>query len=258
MSTSFMKIPSCRPPPLLHLLTKMLPACRPPLLHPQHQPPTRQLRALLAVDFPAVTLEERQIRNFMQSIRVLTATGGQCRQVLEALLERQHKEDPDLAMQYLLDDQDRLKGVLWVSGEQRRDWIECGADVLIHDNTYNMDNLGYKLGVFSGISKEGLTFPVGTCFIVDEETCSYEWQFSTWLACQNGVAPTAVITDADPAVNCVVNTVFPEATHIWCRYHLMVNIFKNCRATVGGAIGRLINDWITVSKTQTRTAFTTR
>eukprot|EP00873_Tetraselmis_striata_P001195 jgi/Tetstr1/421459/TSEL_012408.t1 len=161
-------------------------------------------------------------------------------------------------MQYLLDDQDRLKGVLWVSGEQRRDWIECGADVLIHDNTYNMDNLGYKLGVFSGISKEGLTFPVGTCFIVDEETCSYEWQFSTWLACQNGVAPTAVITDADPAVNCVVNTVFPEATHIWCRYHLMVNIFKNCRATVGGAIGRLINDWITVSKTQTRTAFTTR
>ena len=145
-----------------------------------------------------------------------------------------------------------------MTGEQKEVWAGSGADILIHDNTYNLDRLGYKLGVFSGISKEGVTVPVGTCFIIDEESESYEWQLKSFVAAHSDLAPLVIITDADPAVSAVVNAVFPDATHIWCLYHLIANIFRNCRAAVGGAIGRLIVDFIIVSKTQTEEAFRAR
>ena len=221
----------------------------------------RQMERLLAGDFPDLIIDERQVRNFMSELRVArSADGGpgQCRRLLERLLEKQHTEDPDLSITQLLDDDDRLKGVLWVTGEQKEVWAGSGADILIHDNTYNLDRLGYKLGVFSGISKEGVTVPVGTCFIIDEESESYEWQLKSFVAAHSDLAPLVIITDADPAVSAVVNAVFPDATHIWCLYHLIANIFRNCRAAVGGAIGRLIVDFIIVSKTQTEEAFRAR
>eukprot|EP00873_Tetraselmis_striata_P003278 jgi/Tetstr1/423542/TSEL_014215.t1 len=147
---------------------------------------------------------------------------------------------------------------MWVTGEQRRAWIACGSDILIHDNTYNLDQLGYKLGVFSAICKEGRTIPVGQCFIIDEESDSYAWQLRMWFKAHDNIAPLVIITDADPAVVAVVADVFPHAYHIWCLYHLIANIFKNCRSAVGGAIGQLVVDFITTSKTQTEVAFRAR
>eukprot|EP00873_Tetraselmis_striata_P014262 jgi/Tetstr1/434526/TSEL_023618.t1 len=214
---------------------------------------------MLVADFPGETIEETQVRNVMRNVKGSGApTTGQCRRLLERLLEEQHLKDPDLVVIQLLDDEDRLKGVLWVTGEQRRAWIACGSDILIHDNTYNLDQLGYKLGVFSAICKEGRTIPVGQCFIIDEESDSYAWQLRMWFEAHDNIAPLVIITDADPAVVAVVADVFPHAYHIWCLYHLIANIFKNCRSAVGGAIGQLVVDFITTSKTQTEVAFRAR
>jgi hypothetical protein len=174
------------------------------------------------------------------------------------MLEQQHNQDPGMVMHQLLDDEERLKGVLRVTGEQRGAWIECGSDILIHDNTYNMDHLGYKLAVFSGICKEGRTIPIGQCFVIDEESGSYNWQLRMWLAAHDNFAPLVIITYADPAVVCVVADVFPNASHIWSLYHLIANIFKNCRGVVDGALGQLVVNFLTVSKTITNEAFHAR
>jgi hypothetical protein len=90
--------------------------------------------------FSDVTIEESQIRNVMRKVKGNRSVAvGQCRCLLKRLLEQQHNQDPGMIIHQLQDDEDRLKGVLWVSGEQRGAWIECGSDILIHDNTYNMD-----------------------------------------------------------------------------------------------------------------------
>ena len=44
------------------------------------------------------------------------------------------------------------------------------------------------MGVFNGISKEGVTIPVGLCFVIDEESGSYEWQFKRWLGAHDDVS----------------------------------------------------------------------
>ena len=218
----------------------------------------RQVGNLLAIDFPGMVLEEQQVRNAVTASRPTDLRNGQCRRLLEALLTDQHTSDPDLMIKTLLDNDDRLKGVLWVTGEQRQAWLQSGADVVIHDNTYNLDELGYKVGVFNGISKEGKTIALGQCFIIDEESTSYEWQFRSWLECQDNLAPLLVITDSDPAVACVVGIIFPDAIHMWCLWHILQNVFKNCRGTVGGRIGQLLADLICVAQTITEKAFLAR
>jgi hypothetical protein len=79
-----------------------------------------------------------------------------------------------------------------------------------------------------------------------------------WLAAHDNFAPLVIITTADPAVVCVVADVFPNASHIWSLYHLIAIIFKNCRGAVRGAIGQLVVDFLTVSKTMTKEAFHAR
>jgi hypothetical protein len=34
-----------------------------------------------------------------------------------------------------------------------------------------------------------------------------------------------------------VADVFPNASHMWSLYHMIANIFNNCRGALGGAIG---------------------
>ena len=218
----------------------------------------RSIEHLLVNDFPDVLIEDRQLRNAIASVRVQADSQGQCRRLLEKLLTTKHTKDPDLTICQRLDDDDHLLGVLWVTGEEKRAWLECGSDVLIHDNTYNLDELGYKLGVFSGVSQRGTTIPLGTCFIIDEEMNAYEWQLSEWVKAMGDLHPTLVITDSDPAVVAVLGAVFPESRHMWCLWHMLRNIFKNCKGKVGGAIGKLLSDFMKIAATNTETAFLAR
>eukprot|EP00873_Tetraselmis_striata_P046030 jgi/Tetstr1/466294/TSEL_010827.t1 len=73
------------------------------------------MEGMLTADFPDVTIEERQVRNTMQSLKGNSNTNAtrQCRRLLERLLEVQHNEDPDMIIVQLLDEEDRLKGVFW-------------------------------------------------------------------------------------------------------------------------------------------------
>eukprot|EP00873_Tetraselmis_striata_P046031 jgi/Tetstr1/466295/TSEL_010828.t1 len=73
------------------------------------------MEGMLTADFPDVTIEERQVRNTMQSLKGNSNTNAtrQCRRLLERLLEVQHNEDPDMIIVQLLDEEDRLKGVFF-------------------------------------------------------------------------------------------------------------------------------------------------
>jgi hypothetical protein len=68
---------------------------------------------MLLIDFPNVNIEESQIRNVLRDVKGnRSAAVGQCCCLLERLLEQQHNQDPGMVIHRLLDDEDRLKGVL--------------------------------------------------------------------------------------------------------------------------------------------------
>ena len=81
---------------------------------------------MLLVDFPSIVVDDQQVRNCIAGLKTKAESGGHCRRLLERLLKRRHSEDPELSIEQLLDDQDRLRGVLWVTGHQRHAWVSVG------------------------------------------------------------------------------------------------------------------------------------
>ena len=68
-------------------------------------------------------------------------------------------------------------------------------------------------------------------FAEDEKSEGYQWMYSKFLKAVNGVCPGVLITDADPAVTSAVINVFGEETeHIWCIWHIDINLKKNLQS----------------------------
>ncbi|GBC12998.2 protein FAR1-RELATED SEQUENCE 5-like [Rhizophagus irregularis DAOM 181602=DAOM 197198] len=72
-------------------------------------------------------------------------------------------------------------------------------------------------------------------FLQDERQESYEWLLRCCLeACE--ISPLTFVTDGDPAMIAAVSTVFPEAHHMQCLFHLYQNLPKNFRSCLGSSL----------------------
>ena len=65
-----------------------------------------------------------------------------------------------------------------------------------------------------------------------EGTQDYNWQLQQYLEAV-GIQPQLVLTDADPGVTASIADVFPLARHLWCLWHIHLNLRKN--------LGRLLD-----------------
>ena len=186
----------------------------------------KQIMGLLQSDFPDLVTSERQVRNVMNKFQ-RGSTEHNCRSLLQKLILQQ-RNDPDFYVDYKLNEDNEMVGLLWITAEQRRAWL-AHPDIMIHDNTYDLDNMGFKLGNFNGIDEAGRTIDLGTSLILDETTFSYEWQFSSWLQGMHDVPPTVIGSDADPAAAIAIIGVFPTSLYFWCMWHIMQNVNKNLK-----------------------------
>ena len=212
----------------------------------------KQVMGMLASDFPSLVTSEKQVRNVMDKHKKSTHSLC-CRALLEVLLTESAK-DPDFFVAYKLDDDNVLTGVLWITPDQRKAWLET-PDILIHDNTYELDDQGFKLGNFNGIDKVGRTIDLGTAFVLDEDSCTYEWQFETWKAAMFEVMPTVFGSDADPAASLAAEASFPGVPYFWCKWHINQNLFKNLKGVLGGHMPKFLTDFEAVAATLGEAAF---
>ena len=74
-----------------------------------------------------------------------------CRSLLERLILEQ-RADPEMYVDYKINEDNELVALLWITADQRRSWLSH-PDILIHDNTYDLDNMGFKLGNFNEIDE---------------------------------------------------------------------------------------------------------
>ena len=110
----------------------------------------KQIIGLLASNFPDVVTSEKQVRNVMSKFQ-RKKTEGTCRSLLERFIHEQ-RADLDMYVEYKLNDDNELVELLWITTEQRRSWLSY-PDILIHDNTYDLDNMGSKLWNFNVIDE---------------------------------------------------------------------------------------------------------
>ena len=48
-----------------------------------------------------------------------------------------------------------------------------------------------------------------------------------------GIAPVVMFTDACVKASGAVDTVFPNAKHLWCYWHIAKNVAKNLKGVLG-------------------------
>jgi hypothetical protein len=156
----------------------------------------KQIIGLLQSDFPDLVTSERQVRNVMNKFQ-RGSTEHNCRSLLQQHILQQ-RSDPNFYVECKLNEDNEMVGLLWITAKHRRAWL-AHPDIMIQDNTYDLDSMDFKLGNFNGIDEAGRTIDLGTSLILDEQTTfSYEWQYSSWMQGMHDVPPTVIGSDADP------------------------------------------------------------
>lgn len=98
--------------------------------------------------------------------------------------------------------------------------------VLLMDSTYKTNRYGMPLFEMVGVSSTSKTFNVAFAFIKNEKEENFTWalQQCRSLLRSDGVGPKVTVTDRDTALMNAVGKVFPEASPLVCRYHVIKNV----------------------------------
>ncbi|KAK2369948.1 protein FAR1-RELATED SEQUENCE [Trifolium repens] len=98
--------------------------------------------------------------------------------------------------------------------------------VLLMDSTYKTNRYGRPLFEMVGSTSTGLTFNVAFAFLTNEKEENFTWalQHCRSLLRSEAVGPKVTVTDRDPGLMNAVGKVFPDATPLVCRYHVIKNV----------------------------------
>ncbi|CAL9194074.1 protein FAR-RED IMPAIRED RESPONSE 1 [Musa acuminata AAA Group] len=116
-----------------------------------------------------------------------------------------------------------IRNIFWAD-ERSRVAYKSFNDVVTFDTTYLTNKHDMPYVTFVGVNHHGLPILFGCGLVSGEDTETYVWFLTQWLACMCGNAPKAIITDQDMAMRKAIEIVFPEIRHRWCLWHIMKKI----------------------------------
>lgn len=122
-----------------------------------------------------------------------------------------------------LDEDNRIRNLFWADSRFRAAYEEFG-DIITFDTTYLTNNYDLPFALFLGVNHHGQYILLGCGLISDEDTRTFAWLFDVWLSSMSRIAPHAIITNKNKEVLNAVETVFPNARHRWCLWHIMEKV----------------------------------
>lgn len=130
------------------------------------------------------------------------------------------EEDPDFTYSIELDDNSRVKTLLWTNGRSRRQYA-CFGDVITFDTTYKTNLYDMPFGLFIGVNNHFQSIVLGGVLMRNETIKSFKWIFSEFVRLMGGKHPVTILTDQSKAMEAAIKEVFPDTTHRWCRWHIL-------------------------------------
>jgi hypothetical protein len=119
-----------------------------------------------------------------------------------------------------------LQALIWLSPKQKELAMLYGLVALLHDLTYNVSMYDIRLGLFAGVSNHGRTLLFGQHICVGEAMMDYMWAYATFQEWTQ-LNPRVVWTDAAAAVTIPILTVWPNALHLHCMWHVLKRLRDN-------------------------------
>jgi MULE transposase domain len=105
-------------------------------------------------------------------------------------------------------------------------------ELLLFDCTYKTNKFNMPVLNICGVTGNKKTAQIALVFLPNEKDPAYEWalQAHSEMMKEHSIpAPTAVVTDRETALINGLNTYFPMAAGILCRWHVNQNVVKNCK-----------------------------
>ncbi|KAL2899612.1 Protein FAR1-RELATED SEQUENCE 5 [Bienertia sinuspersici] len=165
------------------------------------------------------SVSERQLRNIVDKEKRLKMMEGDANAMV-AYFHRMNTDNQNFFHLHRLNDDERLKDVMWVDSRSRAAYIEFG-DVLCFDSTYLTNRYLLPFANFMGVNHHGQSVLFGCALISHEDAEMFEWVFTNWVSCMGGKAPSGILTDQDAAMKKAIVKVMPNTRHRWCLWHIL-------------------------------------
>ncbi|XP_057806170.1 PKS-NRPS hybrid synthetase cheA-like [Salvia miltiorrhiza] len=167
----------------------------------------------------------RTIYNARHRHKIVEKTGrSQMQQLMKKLYECKYVEWH--RSNYLTD---CIRDLFWAHPSSV-DILHAFPSVLIMDCTYKTNRYGLPLLEIVGVTCTDLTFTIAFVYMEAEREENYTWAMEKLKGLMpSNILPKVILTDRDLALMNPIKRVFPEATNLLCRWHIMKNVLAHSR-----------------------------
>jgi hypothetical protein len=169
----------------------------------------------------------RNIYNFGLKIRLESLGGLTPIQWLKEELDRQgyyNKIDVDSTT-------NKVTRLFYIHPTAIQVWKK-NSDCVLLDCTYKTNRFNMPLLNICGVTGNNKTPQFALCFLSGEKEEDYTWALTQLRSCMAlyGIQePKCMITDRELALITVIDELFPQSDHLLCRWHVNMNVVKNCK-----------------------------
>lgn len=166
--------------------------------------------------------QKGSVVNQLVSAQHLALEEGDAQVMLDHFMHMQD-ENPNFFYAIDLNEEQRLRNVLWVDAKSRLDCSNFG-DVVFFDTTYIKNEYKLPFAPFIGVNHHFQFLLLGCVLVADETKSTYIWLMRAWLRAMGGHAPSVILTDQDNALKEAIAEVFPDSRHCFCLWHIFSKI----------------------------------
>ncbi|KAH6762419.1 hypothetical protein C2S52_019852 [Perilla frutescens var. hirtella] len=164
----------------------------------------------------------KDCQNYIEERRRMMIGDGDA-EVVRNLFNRLKLRDGNFYHLMDTDNEGRLRNVLWIHPRSRAAY-EDFYDAVSFDTTYLVNRHQMPFAAFIGVNHHGHSILLGCTLVTQENTSSFKWMFSNWLAAMGGVAPVGIITDQDESIKQALFEVMPDTINRYCIWHIMAKL----------------------------------
>ncbi|XP_010677726.1 protein FAR-RED IMPAIRED RESPONSE 1-like [Beta vulgaris subsp. vulgaris] len=157
--------------------------------------------------------------NVVEKERRLKFKDGDAQAML-VYFDRMTDDNQQFFHRHRLDEEGRIKDVLWVDARIPAAYDYFG-DVVCFDATYLTNDYELPFANFVGVNHHGQSILLGCALVSHEDAETHSWVFSTWVKCMGGKAPQCFLTDQDVAMHQALGNVMQGTCHWWCLWHIL-------------------------------------
>ena len=127
----------------------------------------------------------------------------------------------------------RLRRLFWMDPIQQ-EFYHRYHDVILNDNTASTNRFNMPLNSWVIVDANGKSHLIACALTSGETTEDYEWILHQLLQANNGIIPSVILVDEDPAMEAACASTIPDTYVVNCIWHISsLNLNKNLHGAMG-------------------------